>query len=89
MLCHFAAFDRVSHIFRLHGAALFETPLIAPKTDKVLAKTNPAAYLDPTGVLVQLPYTLTVPFARAVAQKYGPLCMKKESRVGTDLIGFA
>ncbi len=63
------AFDRMISIFRMHGAVLFETPLIAPKTDKVLERSNPATYLDASGVLIQLPYTLTVPFARAVAQK--------------------
>lgn len=61
-------FDSVSTIFRNHGAHLVVTPSITPKNTKTDHKTSTATFLDSSGVIVKLPYTLTVPFARHISQ---------------------
>ena len=60
-------FDIVSNQLRLHGAIYYETPIITPKTTLV-DEPNAATYLDTNGIQIKLPYTLTVPFARYIAQ---------------------
>ena len=60
------AFDRIEHVFRQHGAVRVKSPLLAPKVT-VVRESAPCTLLDPTGTLVQLPHSLTVPFARLVA----------------------
>ena len=63
-------FDVAVHHFRLHGATLFNTPLLHPKTAHALLEEqhNQVLLLDESGLLLKLPYTLTIPFARYVAQ---------------------
>ncbi len=63
-------FDVAMHHFRVHGATLFSTPLLLPKSAHTQSdeQHGQVALLDDSGLLVRLPYTLTVPFARHVAQ---------------------
>ena len=63
-------FDVAIHHFRLHGATLFSTPLLLPKSThaQLEEQHGQVSLLDDSGLLVKLPYTLTVPFARHVAQ---------------------
>ena len=68
-LCQMRVFDTVSTIFRNHGAIVLSPPIITPKSNISSNKTNTALYLDPQGTVIKLPYTLTVPFARYVAQQ--------------------
>jgi histidyl-tRNA synthetase len=68
-LVQMKVFDTVSNIFRNHGAILFKTPIITPKSGIGSTKTNTAVYLDPQGTIIKLPYTLTTPFARYIAQQ--------------------
>ena len=50
LLCtRITAFERVTQLFRLHGALPIETSLLAPKSVKMLDKANTACFLDPTG----------------------------------------
>ncbi|KIW51789.1 hypothetical protein, variant [Exophiala xenobiotica] len=57
--------DQLKTIFRKHGA--IETPRqgIVPKAGFTI---NPAVFLDPSGLVVQLPEDLTHPFARTLGQ---------------------
>lgn len=68
-LCQMRVFDTVATIFRNHGAIVLSPPIITPKSNISANKTNTALYLDPQGTVIKLPYTLTVPFARYVAQQ--------------------
>ena len=63
-------FDVAMHHFRLHGATLFSTPLLLPQSTQAQLEEQhgQVSLLDDSGLLVKLPYTLTVPFARHVAQ---------------------
>ena len=62
--------DVAVHHFRLHGASLFSTPLVLPKSAHagLEAQLHQVLLLDESGLLLKLPYTLTIPFARYVAQ---------------------
>ena len=63
-------FDVAMHHFRLHGATLFSTPLLLPKSTHAHLEEQhgQVSLLDDSGLLVKLPHTLTIPFARHVAQ---------------------
>ena len=62
--------DAIQHTCQLHGAVLLPSPAVIPAHHKVgpWEQEHSAVFLDPSGILVQLPYSLTVPFARSVAQ---------------------
>ncbi|KDQ25175.1 hypothetical protein PLEOSDRAFT_1066383 [Pleurotus ostreatus PC15] len=55
--------DRLSSIFRLHGAVDIEPPLLIPVVDPEDEKTH-ATFLDRHGDIVMLPNDLLTPFAR-------------------------
>jgi eukaryotic translation initiation factor 2-alpha kinase 4 len=57
-------------VFARHAAVKITTPLIMPKTDHVIdlyKSSRVSEMLDPEGNIVQLPYDLTVPFARTLS----------------------
>jgi len=58
----------LTKVFKQHGAIQFDTSIVTPKYP-VITQKNAVHLLDETGLLVQLPYDLTVPFARYVAHK--------------------
>ncbi|KAJ1975050.1 eukaryotic translation initiation factor 2-alpha kinase, partial [Dimargaris verticillata] len=60
--------DYLTRVFRRHGAVEVCTPLMMPKMDVYDQFQRPVCLMDPTGTLVQLPYDLTLPFARYVAR---------------------
>ncbi|KAF9926747.1 hypothetical protein FBU30_003741 [Linnemannia zychae] len=55
-------------IFRCHGAVELGTPLLTPKSDLHDSDKKSVALMDSTGGLVQLPYDLTMPFARFICR---------------------
>jgi len=59
--------ERLSAIFRLHGAVDMEPPLLMPLTDPEDIK-NHSAVLDSHGDIVMLPNNILVPFARLAAR---------------------
>ncbi|KAJ7874765.1 kinase-like domain-containing protein [Mycena olivaceomarginata] len=59
--------ERLSYIFRLHGAVDMEPPLLMPVAKPTEAK-NEATYMDRYGEIVMLPPNLLVPFARLAAK---------------------
>ncbi|KAI9805200.1 MAG: hypothetical protein M1825_001036 [Sarcosagium campestre] len=54
-------------IFRRHGAVETTRPLLFPRSN--LYAGNVAQLLDTSGTLLQLPYDLTLPYARSIAKK--------------------
>ncbi|RUS33243.1 hypothetical protein BC938DRAFT_472418 [Jimgerdemannia flammicorona] len=67
-------YDRIREhmvkIFRRHGAVEISAPLLMPKNDLYESGwKNPVHLMDSSGELVQLPFDLTVPFARYIARK--------------------
>ncbi|KAJ3283638.1 hypothetical protein HK104_010287 [Borealophlyctis nickersoniae] len=60
---------QVTKVFQKHGAVDIPAPLLIPKSDLYEASSKrPVELLDSAGTLVQLPYDLTVPFARLIAR---------------------
>ncbi|EGN94241.1 hypothetical protein SERLA73DRAFT_126224 [Serpula lacrymans var. lacrymans S7.3] len=59
--------DRISAIFRLHGAVDMEPPLLMPCTS-LEENQNQAVYIDRHGDVVTLPNNALVPFARLAAR---------------------
>ncbi|KAJ7760657.1 kinase-like domain-containing protein [Mycena maculata] len=59
--------ERLSYIFRLHGAVDMEPPLLLPLGNSTEDK-NQATYIDRSGEIVVLPLNLLVPFARLAAK---------------------
>ncbi len=57
--------DQLQATFRRHGAAEVGRQAIIPKADFY---RNAASFLDPSGLTLQLPYDLTLPFARTLGQ---------------------
>ncbi|KAJ7101250.1 kinase-like domain-containing protein [Mycena belliarum] len=57
--------ERLSYIFRLHGAVDMEPPLLMPA---VKEEKNQATYIDRYGERVALPPNLLIPFARLAAR---------------------
>ncbi|KAG0372018.1 hypothetical protein BGX24_000851 [Mortierella sp. AD032] len=55
-------------VFRCHGAVELGTPLLTPKSDLHDTDKKSVALMDSTGGLVQLPYDLTMPFARFICR---------------------
>nr|CAG8460903.1 12706_t:CDS:10 [Entrophospora candida] len=60
--------DHLMKIFRHHGAVELSTPLLIPKSDLYEEEKKVVYLLNADGALVQLPYDLTVPFARYVSR---------------------
>ena len=60
-----SACDQLESIFRRHGAAEVGRQVIIPKTEFY---RNAATFLDGSGLVVQLPHDLTLPFARTLGQ---------------------
>ncbi|KAI9721487.1 MAG: hypothetical protein M1812_002249 [Candelaria pacifica] len=67
LLLQTAVKDKLITIFRRHGAVETQRPLLFPRSTYYTA--NVVQMLDSSGVLVQLPYDLTMPHARAVAKQ--------------------
>ncbi|KZF22607.1 Serine/threonine-protein kinase [Xylona heveae TC161] len=59
--------DKLTSIFRRHGAVEVQRPVLFPRSDYYTS--NVAQLLDSSGTLLQLPYDLTLPNARAVARQ--------------------
>ncbi|KAL0961127.1 hypothetical protein HGRIS_006101 [Hohenbuehelia grisea] len=59
--------DRLSALFRLHGAVDIEAPLLMPIVKSEDDKTQ-AIFIDKHGAIVGLPSNLLVPFARLAAR---------------------
>ncbi|KAJ6497813.1 kinase-like domain-containing protein [Mycena sanguinolenta] len=59
--------ERLSYIFRLHGAVDMEPPLLMPVANPIEPK-HEATYMDRYGEIVMLPPNLLVPFARLAAK---------------------
>ena len=66
LLLHSLIKDKLVEVFRRHGAVETRRPQLIPSSNYY---TDTAArFLDSTGSLVQLPYDLTLPFARILAK---------------------
>ena len=66
LLLHSLIKDKLIEVFRRHGAVETRRPQLFPSSNHY---TDTAArFMDPTGSLVQLPYDLTLPFARILAK---------------------
>jgi translation initiation factor 2-alpha kinase 4 len=61
--------DRLAHIFRRHGAVEMHRAHLLPRSTHY-ANHNVVQLLDSSGALVQLPYDLILPNARAIARRY-------------------
>jgi translation initiation factor 2-alpha kinase 4 len=59
--------EKLISIFRVHGAVEATRPLLFPRSPYYAS--NVAQYLDPSGTLLQLPYDLTLPYARIIARQ--------------------
>ncbi|TPX34299.1 hypothetical protein SmJEL517_g03036 [Synchytrium microbalum] len=60
--------DLLKVTFERHGALELVPPLLMPKTDLYDQNKQVVSLMDPDGNIVQLPYDLTVPFARYVSR---------------------
>ena len=59
--------DRLAMVFRSHGAVEVQRQLLLPWSD-YYANNNVVKLFDPSGTLVQLPYDLTLPYARSIGR---------------------
>ncbi|KAH7348145.1 kinase-like protein [Pyrenochaeta sp. MPI-SDFR-AT-0127] len=59
--------DRLATVFRSHGAVEVQRQLLLPWSDHY-ANNNVVKLFDPSGTLVQLPYDLTLPYARSIGR---------------------
>ena len=71
LLMHKLIKDKLSEIFRSHGAVETRRPLLLP--DSHYYSNAAARLLDASGTLVQLPYDLTLPNARNLAKSASPI----------------
>ena len=60
--------DRLGSIFRRHGALETQRPLLFPLS-AYYANTSVVQVLHPSGSLMQLPFDLTLPYARSLAHQ--------------------
>lgn len=65
--------EKLISIFRRHGAVEVDRPVLFPRSR--FYSGNAVQLLDSTGTLLQLPYDLTLPNARALAREEPP-CAK-------------
>ncbi|KAL5121750.1 eukaryotic translation initiation factor 2-alpha kinase [Pleosporales sp. CAS-2024a] len=59
--------DRLAMVFRSHGAVEIQRQPLLPWSDHY-ANTSAVKLFDPSGTLVQLPYDLTLPYARSIGR---------------------
>ncbi|KAH7386818.1 kinase-like protein [Phaeosphaeria sp. MPI-PUGE-AT-0046c] len=59
--------DRLAMVFRSHGAVEIQRQLLLPWSDHY-TNNNVVKLFDPSGTLVQLPYDLTLPYARSIGR---------------------
>nr|XP_004660829.2 eIF-2-alpha kinase GCN2 [Jaculus jaculus] len=60
--------ETIIRIFKRHGAVQLCTPLLLPRNRQIYEHNEAAVFVDPSGMLVMLPFDLRVPFARYVAR---------------------
>jgi hypothetical protein len=77
-----AVFDRIITLLRCHGCMHMSTSILFPKSSRVPEKKNAAYVLDPSGNILQLPFFLTVPFARWLAQRSAQLAAMIDGNTG-------
>ncbi|KAM8920871.1 eIF-2-alpha kinase GCN2 [Pelodytes ibericus] len=65
---HHHVCETVCRVFKRHGAVKFHTPLLMPRNKTLLDGGESACFMDHSGMLVTLPYSLRIPFARFVAR---------------------
>ncbi len=63
--------DKLAAVFQRHGALETERPMLFPRSAHY-ANSNLVQLLDASGTLLQLPYDLTLPHARAIAKQMPP-----------------
>uniref|UniRef100_A0A672HFN0 non-specific serine/threonine protein kinase n=1 Tax=Salarias fasciatus TaxID=181472 RepID=A0A672HFN0_SALFA len=61
-------YETITRIFKKHGAVRLQTPLLLPRNRKLHDGSEPACFMDHSGMLVTLPYDLRMAFARFVAR---------------------
>uniref|UniRef100_A0AAY5K186 eIF-2-alpha kinase GCN2 n=1 Tax=Esox lucius TaxID=8010 RepID=A0AAY5K186_ESOLU len=61
-------YETISRIFKKHGAVRLQTPMLLPRNRKLYEGSEPACFMDHSGMLVTLPYDLRMAFARFVAR---------------------
>ena len=71
--------DRLAMVFRSHGAVEIQRQVILPWSDHY-ANSNVVKLFDPSGTLVQLPYDLTLPYARSIGR--GGAFLEKTFTIG-------
>ncbi|KAL6706711.1 eukaryotic translation initiation factor 2-alpha kinase [Coniothyrium glycines] len=59
--------DKLAMVFRSHGAVEIQRQLLLPWSDHY-AHSSVVKLFDPSGTLVQLPYDLTLPYARTIGR---------------------
>lgn len=59
--------DRLAMVFRSHGAVEIQRQLLLPWSDHY-SNNKVVKLFDPSGTLVQLPYDLTLPYARSIGR---------------------
>ncbi|KAF1947043.1 kinase-like protein [Clathrospora elynae] len=67
ILLHNLVKDRLAMVFRSHGAVEVQRQLLLPWSNHY-ANSNVVKLFDPSGTLVQLPYDLTLPYARSIGR---------------------
>jgi translation initiation factor 2-alpha kinase 4 len=72
--------DRLSMVFRGHGAVEVQRQLLLPWSEHY-ANNNAVKLFDPSGTLVQLPYDLTLPYARSIGR--GAPLLEKTFTIGS------
>ena len=72
--------DRLAVIFRGHGAVEVQRQALLPWSPHY-ANNNVVKLFDPSGTLVQLPYDLTLPYARSIGR--GSALLEKTYTIGT------
>ncbi|XP_019725702.1 eIF-2-alpha kinase GCN2 [Hippocampus comes] len=61
-------YETITRIFKKHSAVRLQTPLLLPRHRKLCEGSEPACFMDHSGMLVTLPYNLRMAFARYVAR---------------------
>lgn len=72
--------DRLAMVFRGHGAVEVQRQLLLPWSDHYV-NNKVVKLFDPSGTLVQLPYDLTLPYARSIGR--GAPFLEKTFSIGT------
>ncbi|XP_056281578.1 eIF-2-alpha kinase GCN2 isoform X3 [Pseudoliparis swirei] len=61
-------YETITRIFKRHGAVRLQTPLLLPRNRKLYDGSEPACFMDHSGMLVTLPHDLRTAFSRFVAR---------------------